>query len=48
MFNPTQDASTTIVPSTSGKDFKCRVYVIGGWDDKYVMHKKVMEIEVED
>ena len=48
MFSPTFAASTTIVHATTGVDFKCCVYVIGGWDDKYEMHKKVMEIEVED
>ncbi len=47
MFNPTSRASTAIVP-TSVANFKCTVYMIGGKDDNYEEHTKIMKIELFD
>ena len=46
LIEPTYDATTTMV-ATSGTNFSCNVYVIGGKTDSD-HHTKIMKFELED
>ena len=47
IIEPTYDATTTMV-ATSGTNFSCNVYVIGGLKSESDFHTKIMKFELED
>ena len=47
IIEPTSDATTTMV-ATSGTNFSCNVYVIGGRKSYRDYHTKIMKFELED
>ena len=47
IIEPTYDATTTMV-ATSGTNFSCNVYVIGGKKSHFHYHTKIMKFELKD
>ena len=47
LIEPTYDATTTMV-ATSGTNFSCNVYFIGGMKSDYSYHTKIMKFELKD